>query len=65
MPSSVQVLSVSDKGQHFICILKNDRYTLYTKWYEAGFGWHRRKISDFTDMKSVLVYLADYFSEID
>lgn len=53
-----KIMEMSDK--HTYVVIKDDSakynpYKVYDKWYNVG--WHRKKLTEFADMQSVLWYL--------
>lgn len=59
MPKTYQVMNISERGHHWVCIYdtaaENNPYKLYQKWYDMG--WHRTKVIEYADFQSVLWYL--------
>lgn len=48
-----------DDGRQIICIrdymAKCNEYKVYYRWYDCG--WHKRKLAEYADMRSVLAHL--------
>ena len=48
----------------FICIYdstaKHNPFKLYLKWYSPATGWHRKKLEEYADTRSVLFHIANY-----
>ena len=56
---TMQVMNISDRGDHFVCIKhledRHNPYKLYRKWWDGG--WHRAKVVEYGDFESVLWHL--------
>ena len=67
MATTHKVADVLDPrhNDYLICIYdtreKLNPYVIYRKWYNDG--WHRRKITAYADMASVLLFMADVLTE--
>lgn len=53
-----KIMEMSDK--HTYVVIKDDSakfnpYKVYNKWYDGG--WHRKKLTEYGDLQSVLWYL--------
>ena len=63
MSKTYQVMNVDCKGIKLICIYdttaKWNPYKLYQKSYDNG--WHRKKITEYTDFQSVLYHLVENY----
>lgn len=54
-----KVMDLMFYGKHYICIKDStttrNPYKLYEKYYDNG--WHRKKITEYSDIDSVLFHL--------
>lgn len=54
-----KIMEMEFNGSTYVCIhdmeTKRNPYKLYKKWYDRG--WHRTKITEYTDFDSILFHL--------
>lgn len=59
MAKTRKVMDIEFHKKYYVCIEDSSAafnpYKLYEKWYDRG--WHRKKITEYTDMDSVLFHL--------
>ena len=63
MAKTRQVMTLApdyDGQNHYVVVYNEEKknhnpYTIYRKWYDRG--WHRKKIVEYANMDSVLMYL--------